>query len=234
MVSLYIPLLLTFLFSITHFFFEEYAHHLRKIDVAFTSFSSGIFIAYIFLTLFPGVLQGSYILQNGIFFIMLWGFVLLHIVEKYVMHHTQEAKQRMERLTHVRTASFFINHVLLGMALIFFFEIDKPAIAVISIIPVFFHIISSSTIVEHLHRHVRETIMGKILSSGAFFFGALFAAMLKIPLSVFFGLFAFITGTLFYIVVRDVMPKHQQGKPVLFLWGVISYLLLLGIGMVLR
>ena len=231
--TIYFPLALTLFFSITHFFFEAYAHHLKKVDVAFTSFSSGIFISYIFLTMFPEVLNGSKILENGIYFIMLWGFVLLHIAEKYVMQHTDTTQKRMERLTHVRTASFFINHFLLGMALIFFFNIEKPIIALISLIPLFFHIISSSIIVEHLHRHVRETNLGKLLSSGAFFFGALFAAMLNIPPPIFYGVFAFITGTLFYIVVRDVLPKYQQGNPILFLWGVISYLILIGLAFVL-
>ncbi|HLC47061.1 MAG TPA: hypothetical protein VJI75_04980 [Candidatus Nanoarchaeia archaeon] len=227
--QIYLPLALTFLFSVTHYYFEKYAHHLRRFDIAFASYSAGIFIAYIFLSMLPEVLNGSKYLSQGIFFIMLWGFVLLHIAEKHVVQHSLTEKLKTHRLAHVRTFSFFINHFIIGMAVIFFFNFDKPVLAYISLIPLFFHLISSSLIVEHLHAHVRETFLGRILSSGSLFLGALFASMLAIPLPVFYGIFAFITGTLFYIIVRDAMPKYRSSKPTYFLWGVISYLVLIGI-----
>ena len=231
--DVYIPLALTFFFGLTHFFFEKYAHHLRRFDVAFTSFSAGIFISYIFLSMFPEIVRGTALVGDGIFFIFFWGFVLLHIGEKYIMQHTPDTERRMKRLTHIRTTGFFVNHFVLGIAVIFFFEIDKPVVAYISLIPIFYHMMSSSLLIEHLHRHVRETNIGRFLSSGSVFFGAVFAMMLNIPRPVYYGIFSFITGILLYIIVRDTLPKYRQGKPTYFLTGVIFYLVLAAIEVIL-
>ncbi|MBD3313627.1 hypothetical protein GF345_04250 [Candidatus Woesearchaeota archaeon] len=229
----YIPLALTLFFGLTHFFFEKYAHHLKRFDVAFTSFSAGIFLSYIFLSMFPEIVRGMNIVGDGIFFIFFWGFVLLHIAEKYVMQHTPSYRKRMERLTHIRTTGFFVNHFVLGLAVMFFFEIDRPVVAYISLIPIFYHMMSSSILIEHLHKHVRETHLGKFLSSGSVFFGALFALLLDVPLNAYYAMFAFITGILLYIIVRDTLPKYRQGRPTYFLTGVIFYLVLAAIEVIL-
>ncbi len=229
--NIYIPLTLTFFFGLVHFFFERYAHHLKRFDTSFTSFSAGIFISYIFLSMFPEIVKGVNIVGDGIFFIFFWGFVLLHIAEKYVMQHTPVYHKRITRLTHIRTAGFFVNHFVMGIAIIFFFEFDRQIIAYISLIPIFYHMMSSSLLIEHLHRHVRETNLGRFLSSGSVFFGALFALMLDIPKQVYFGIFSFITGILLYIIVRDTLPKYQQGKPTYFVTGVIFFLFLFAIEM---
>lgn len=230
--EIYIPMLLTLAFSIFHFYFERYAHHLQRYDIAFTSFSSGLFVSYIFLFMLPEVFKGINHLGEGIFFIIFWGFIVLHIAEKYVVQHTEQRQKKMERLTHIRTTGFFVNHFVMGIAVIFFFELDRPVLAYLSLIPLLFHMISSSLLVEHLHKHVRGTFIGRITSSGSVFFGALMASMLDVPKPVYFGLFAFITGVLMYVIIRDTLPKYKQGKPILFISGIIFFLLLLAVEMV--
>ncbi len=228
MVNIYIPLGLTLLFGIIHFYFEDFLQHLKKYDLSFISFSSGIFIAYIFLSMFPRITDGVKDVGYGIFFIILWGFVIFHIAEKYVFQHT-EGRKKEKRLNDIRTIGFFINHIILGMSLTFFFKVDKPLVAYLALVPVFFHMLSSTIVIEHLHRHVRETIGGKILSSGSLFFGTVFGIMLDVSTKTFYALFAFIMGVLLYIVVRDTVPKYKEGSPVHFLVGIIVYLALLGI-----
>ncbi|MBT7903000.1 hypothetical protein HN587_03980 [Candidatus Woesearchaeota archaeon] len=222
-----IPLVLAFLLSITHFYFESYAHHLKKIDYSFISFSSGIFITYIFLTLFPEIIKGYELLDNNILFIALWGFILFHILEQYVFHHVSNKRSKLKGIIAVRTSAFFINHVVLGLTLVFFFETGKTMLALFSLVPIISHILSSSLIIEHLHHRIRETTFGKFLSSGSIFLGAILALFVTIPGVIYYSLFAFITGVLLYIIIRDTMPSFSDSTPKFFLMGVILYLVLL-------
>ena len=133
----------------------------------------------------------------------------------------------------VRTSAFFINLFIIGMAMVFFFKFGKIALGYFSFIPILFHVVSSSMVVEHLHHRVRESLHGRILSSGSIFFGALLAAFIPLPVTVYYGLFAFITGVLLYIIIRDVLPKYRLGKSTYFIGGIIIYLLIIVIEKVL-
>jgi len=222
--ALLIPLTLTLVLSILHYYFEIYADHLRKFDTHFISFSSGLFITYIFLSMFPEMIRGIDFLGDNVYFIALWGFVLLHIAEKHVSRHTKNEYQRAKKLVLVRTTAFFINLFILGMALVFFFQFGRTALGYFSFIPVMFHVVSSSLVVEHLHHRVRESLHGRLLSSGSIFLGALVAALIQLPIALYYGIFAFITGMLLYLIIKDVMPKYQLGKPTYFIVGIIIYL----------
>lgn len=224
----YLPIIATLILSAVHFFFEEYVEKLRKYDVAFISFSGGLFVSYLFLSLFPEIIDGFIFLGGNIFFALFWGFVIFHIVEKYIYKHTSETNVK-KRIVSLYTFGFFVNHFIIGVALVFIFRFRTLEFFYLSLIPVFFHIISSSLVIEHLHKGVRESLPGRLVSSGSIFLGAIAALLINLPLKVFFAVFAFIIGTLFYIIVRDTLPKYKEGKPVFFMVGVILYLLLLGL-----
>ena len=223
---LLVPLILTFSLSLVHYYFEGYAHHLKRFDTVFISFSSGLFITYIFLSMFPEMVKGLDFLGQNIYFIALWGFVLLHIAEKHVSRHARNDYQRAKKLVLVRTSAFFINLFIIGMALVFFFKFGKVALGYFSFIPVLFHVISSSLVVEHLHHRVRESKYGRFFSSGSIFFGAIVATIIDLPITVYYGIFAFITGMLLYLIIRDILPKYRTGKATYFITGIIVYLII--------
>ena len=54
-----VPLILAFVLSIVHYYFEIYASHLKKLDTYFISFSSALFITYIFLSMLPEMVKGD-------------------------------------------------------------------------------------------------------------------------------------------------------------------------------
>lgn len=221
-----IPILLTLLLSVIHFYFEDYAKHLRRLDILFISFSSGLFISYIFLGMFPQIVSGHKVIGDFVYLLALWGFVILHIVEKYIYQHTNRAFVRLKRLVMVRTTGFFINHFILGMAIVFFFQAGSDLTGYFAFIPILFHTMTASLVSEHLHHRVRATMTGKILSSGSIFFGAIFAVLINLTESLFAGLFSFITGMLLYLVVRDTMPSQKEGHSNAFILGAIIYLVI--------
>lgn len=54
-------------------------------------------------------------------------------------------------------------------------------------------------------------------------FGLISAFYFPITLEVLYVLFSFISGVILYIIVREVIPEKEQGKPLYFLIGVISF-----------
>lgn len=221
---LLIPILIAFLLSIFHFFFETYAKHLKRYDINLISFSSGLFVTYIFLSMLPEIFKGTAFIGNSIFLFTFWGFVTFHIAEKYIFQHVENTRRRLKDLIFLRTSGFFINHFILGVALVLLFKFGQSMLGYISIIPILFHTISSSLVIEHLHKSVRETGFGKLVSSGSIFFGAIIGWAFNLPQVFYFAAFSFITGMLLYIIVRDTIPKEKLGKPIYFLSGVILFL----------
>jgi hypothetical protein len=176
--------------------------------------------------MFPEMIKGLEFLGDNIYFIALWGFVVLHIFEKHVSRYAKTEYKRAKELVAVRTTGFFINLFIIGMAMVFFFRLENISLGYFSFVPVLFHVISSSLVVEHLHHRVRESLHGKILSSGSIFFGALVASFFNLPISIYYGAFAFITGMLLYLIIKDVLPKYRRGKANYFILGIILYLII--------
>jgi hypothetical protein len=218
--------MITLAFTAVHFFFEDYVSHLRKYKIQFISFSSGLFITYIFLSMIPKIVEGTAVIGENVYFILLLGFVAFHIAEKYVFRHTVGKKNLTKRLTHIRTSGFFVNHFVLGIVLVLLFRFNNVSLIYLSVIPILFHIISSSLVIEYLHKKVRKSFIGRLFSSGSIFLGALFASLVTLPEGFFYGVLALITGILFYIVVRDVLPKYSKGSPKALLLGMITYIVL--------
>lgn len=229
MVNLLIPLILTFILSIFHYFFESYVKHFKKYDVSFTSFSSGLFITYIFISLFPEVVKGSVHHADRIYLYMLLGFVFLHVIEKYVSRHALTKYKRARDLREIRTATFIINLFVIGAAMITFAKIGDTSLLFLTFIPALFHVVSSSLLVEHLHKSVREHNFFKILCSGAIFFGAVAGFFFVFSLAVYYFLIAFMAGTLLYLITRDVLPKYRLSNSFLFILGIITYILIVEI-----
>lgn len=175
----------------------------------------------------PEIFKGTAFIGNSIFLFAFWGFIAFHIAEKYIFQHVEKSRQRTKDLIILRTTGFFINHFILGVALVLFFKFGQTVLGYISIIPILFHTVSSSLVIEHLHKRVRETDFGKLMSSGSILFGAIVGWLFNLPQVFYYAAFSFITGMLLYIIVRDTIPKERLGKPIYFLSGVILFLAIL-------
>lgn len=208
------------------FALDRLSPYFENIHIRLVSFSTGLFTTYIFLSMIPTLVEGQQLPGRLVWFILFWGFVMFHIAEKYVWQH-ESIRKRRYLLVHLRTFAFFINHILLGIAVVFFFRAGQVLLGYISFIPIFFHLLGSSLIVEHLHHKVRGTKLSHIISSLSLFFGALIATLIEIPLNMFYGVFAFLIGVILYIVVRDAIPSHKEGNSTWFLYGVIIYLIVM-------
>ncbi|RME78731.1 hypothetical protein D6774_00160 [Candidatus Woesearchaeota archaeon] len=221
------PLIITLLIGFFIYGFDKLSPYFEHAHIRFISFSTGLFVTYLFLSMFPTMLRGREFLGNGVLFIFFWGFVVFHIAEKYVYQHSSSLRRRRSRLVRLRTLGFFVNHIILGIAVVFFFQTGQILLGYISFLPIIFHLMSSTLIVEHLHHKVRSNPLTHLLSYMSLFFGALIATLFRIPLEIYYGVFAFVVGILFYIIVRDTIPPYREGDSIYFLCGVVTYIILL-------
>jgi hypothetical protein len=210
-------LFVSFLLTLIHY----YSHKISKImevhhyDVL--SFSGGILIAMIFLVLIPEVVGVSD--SVWVFPLMLTGFVVFHLTEKYLYQHVKNKRVLLEDLKELHAFGFFLDHFILGFILVTVLELED-SLKFLIVIPIFLHTISSSISLDHIHEKAK-THVNKIILSISPIMGALTAIALKIDEDIQ-GLFlAFAIGMLIYVVNRDILPKEAKGKVTLFALGAV-------------
>lgn len=209
-------LLVALFLSFLHLISESFSKLIVKHHNAVLSFSAGTMIALLFLIILPEILHIS--TEPIIFLLMLLGFILFHLSEKYLYQHGKNKRERMKELKELHVAGFFIDHFILGLFFVTTVELTG-SIGLVILIPIILHILSSSIAMEHIHERAK-THLNKFVLSLSPFLGALVAFTLEVDETIQVALLAFIFGMLLYIVNRDVMPKKEKGSSTLFVAGV--------------
>ncbi|MBI2662937.1 hypothetical protein HYX15_00195 [Candidatus Woesearchaeota archaeon] len=221
-----IPIGLALVLTILHLFSRPISKYIDKSHIEITSFSAGIFITIIFLSFLPELVKG--LDTTNIFLFMLFGFIAFHISEKYVYQHIKNKKELMKDLAEIHLFGFYTNHFVIGFLLVLTF-IAKGSLGMIVFIPFILHTISSSLSLEHCDNKAKLKF-SKFLLASSTITGAIIASLLSPNEMLFYLLFAFSTGAVFYIVVRDMLPKGKAGSLNYFILGVlISLIALFGI-----
>ncbi len=169
-----------------------------------------------FLVLLPEVIRISD--SSNVFFLMLMGFITFHLTEKYLYQHVKNKNQLFSELKELHDIGFFVDHFILGFALVTILEINSTA-GLLILIPVFLHTISSSISLEHIHEKAKTGI-NKMILTLAPVIGVLCALALEIDEPAQGAVLAFVLGMLIYIVNRDILPREGKGKIEFFLSGV--------------
>lgn len=206
--------------ALLHFFSEEYGRHAEKFHVQLVSFSSGLFLGIIFLYLLPEFFKGEAHLEGRIYLLMLGGFVLFHLGEKYVYQHIKHRKELMQDLKALHAIGFFVDHFVVGITLFLAFSIEGSVSGFLIFVPLLLHTLSSSISLNHIDSHFKRLSVSGIMLPLAPACGVLFAYFLNLEQALYYGLFSFVVGALLYVAVRDMLPR-EQGKPAFFLTGVL-------------
>ncbi|MEM4336497.1 MAG: hypothetical protein QXG86_00635 [Candidatus Woesearchaeota archaeon] len=215
--------------SLVYFFSETFFHHLKRIEVKLVSFSAGLFITSIFLVMLPVLIKSSFSKGMNSFFIALWGFVILHIFEKYTSQYSKKEAEYQKNLLKLRVLSLIINNLMLGYALLFFFVAKTSTLGYLLLLPLIIHLFSSAVISEEAHKILQSTITGKIIASCTVFVGALLAIILSPFPHIMIYIFSFALGVFIYVIVRDVIPSERRGDVFYFIYGIITFFLILGV-----
>jgi hypothetical protein len=141
-----------------------------------------------------------------------------------------------EDLDNIHIFTNFTYHFFIGLILFNLLLIDL-LVAILFFFFAFFMALLSKTSndviifpdVEINEKSIRPKHFIYLLSSAAIF-GFLTGLILEfsypISLEILYILFSFISGVILYIIVREVIPEKQRGKPFYFLLGVTILLIL--------
>ena len=209
------------IFSIINWFSEAYSSRLEKYHLLLLSFSSGLFITYIFVYLFSEITKHTTQFGAWVFVAMLLGFVLFHLGEKYLYQHVKDEKSLKKDLSQLHIFGFFIDHFVVGVVLFITLSVPDIALGFLIIIPLLLHVVSSSLALTHIDEHIKPGRVISLLLATSPIFGVLFAYLLNLAPQYYFMLLSLVVGALLYIVVRDMMPRESLGRPHFFTLGVI-------------
>ena len=187
------------------------------------SFSSGVAISYIILSLFPEIAASALIDGKRLFLYMLAGFVSLNLIEQYIYKGIGKLKNLSLYHKNIHVTYFFIYNLLIGIVLVNF-ALKGLTQTLLFFVPFLLYII-----VEILPQEFEfKNKVAKIFYSAAPLFGAFFGtSYIELVASVFGELMAFITGTLLYIIIRESLPSDEAEKPLYFIMGILLYTLII-------
>jgi hypothetical protein len=223
--------LLAIVIALANYLGQEFSIEKLKYKDHIVSFVAGISVTYIFLHLLPNLYEGVTNFSRSLFVFVLLGFVLFHIVERFIYKFVGRGKISEDlKLNH--SLWLLIYDISMGIVLIGFFKFSAIN-GFLFFVPVFLHSALSSLSVHKIHGfdfRVKPKIENKFtkffLSAGSIY-GAMIAMIFNIGTKLSFILTGLVAGILLYVVIRETIPKEKEGNPVWFVIGVVMYSLLI-------
>ncbi|PIN85241.1 MAG: hypothetical protein COV47_03225 [Candidatus Diapherotrites archaeon CG11_big_fil_rev_8_21_14_0_20_37_9] len=214
-----VPFILAGILSFIHYFSEELSKHVEKYHEAIVSFSAGMFITIIIISLLPEFFDGAKFIGQNIYPFLLLGFVFFHISEKYIYQHIKNKKKLMKDLAELHAIGFFVDHFVKGIALVFAFQGESVLFGFALFISFLLHTVSSSISLTHIDDYFKKVPGLGLLLAISPMIGVLFAELMKPDKIIFHSAFSFVIGALLYISIRDMLPEEKEGRIGYFLIG---------------
>ncbi|MFO8077887.1 MAG: hypothetical protein R6U21_04530 [Thermoplasmatota archaeon] len=210
--------LLAVILGVVQFFSEQIINTCGNYYTHVISFSAGISITYVFVDLFPHFSRSVVQFDQILFVTVLFGFIFVHLVEKYVYQHSSDTLLD-ERLQNLNQFISFFYHMVLGIVIFDFTEQGLIEALLIFIPILIFTAVSTLPVRRHpsslVHLFVSSsTVIGVVLAG-------IFIDYLQGFVQI--GLVGFVIGGLLFSVIRHSIPQGKKGKPLMFILGVIIY-----------
>ena len=203
--------------SIVHFFSHRISTRIEKYHFQILSFSGGTLIALIFLIFLPEIISISG--ASYVYLLLLAGFSIFHLVEKYLYQHVTNKNRLLKELKELHAAGFFIDHLIKGFILVMTIELIS-SVGYLILIPVLLHTLSSSISLAHIDQKLKKRST-KIVLAIAPLLGAMIALLLATSETINVSIIALSLGMMLYIVSRDILPKEKKGYPSLYIIGLV-------------
>ena len=179
------------------------------------SFSAGLLISLLFLVLVPNIISMG--VSEFLFFLMLVGFLLMHLVEKYIYRHIMNKQELLEDLKVVHIIGFGLDNFLVGFIIASLVELDFSVVITLAV-PLFLQMLTSSISLDSIDTRLNDKY-SKIILSVLPLSGAILGIILELDQLLTNYVLAFVLGILFYMIIRDVLPQGRKGSSVLFFAG---------------
>ncbi len=202
-----------------HILGENVSEHIERFHIELLSFGAGLMVGTFFLEMLPQIASGEVHLNNIIYLAFLAGFVLIHVLEKFVYQHIAGESEFAKYVTRFEAMGLAAYGLLVGIIIAVFFE-TYGDLAYIVLVPFFVRAFALSI----SSRHINEKI-GSRLNHGlqlvSPFVGTLFGLFLIANKTQLFLVFSMAMGFILYIVIRDIIPLGKEGKPIYFIMGIL-------------
>jgi hypothetical protein len=218
MVKVLIPFVMAIVLGIVYHFANRVDLKKKQYYAAAISFSSGLSITYVLLSLFPDFTEGALVLSRVLYFSVLFGFIVHHISEKFIyLNHPKH--DIIKLLTLEEHVFYFIYHFILGILIVFFTK-ESIIDSLLFFIPILAYTLISSLATEPYEKWHHSWI-----ASSATIWGVIFVTFIwtTIPLWFYYGLLGLVVGVLLYSIVRHHIPFAEKGNPFYFLVGTAVY-----------
>lgn len=190
------------------------------------SLIAGISLTYLLLVLLPDFYTEALLTNRFILFFVLIGFAVFHIVDKFIYQKIDSSRVRKDiRIAHgigIVFYYFVIGFVLSGLSNI------SERQGVLFFIPIMLYgVVSNVYSVGFKGIKSRELLSLNFIQSIAPLGGVALATLVNIPLGVLAACIGIVAGMWTFIIVRDVIPYDEKGKPVYFILGIVLYALVI-------
>lgn len=216
MVYKIIGLLFVLTFSIGIYISKNIGHkwiHKQKI----ASFSAGVIISYLFLKLLPELFYLNIHKTSTIYLLLLLGFSLIHLIEKYIYQHTEDKVRLKFEHQKAHETFFFIYYAVLAVLIVFFSSINIISAALFTTTIIFYSVIKSISTPK------KDNMNGFLYIAPLL--GFIFSILFPFTTKLFIAILSIITGSIFYLVTRELIPSGRKGKPVYFVLGILFYII---------
>ncbi|MHA1235835.1 MAG: hypothetical protein ACTSQL_12230, partial [Promethearchaeota archaeon] len=120
---------------------------------AVLSFSAGLLISLLFLILVPDVIING--ITEILFLFMLVGFLLMHLVEKYIYRHIMDKQELLENLKIVHIIGFGLDNFLIGFIIASLVELDFSVVITLAV-PLFLQMLTSSISLDSIDTRLND------------------------------------------------------------------------------
>lgn len=208
--------ILALILSVVDFFTEGLFSKASANKMKFISFSAGISISYILLVLLPEIYSSAMSISRLLFFPVLLGFGVFHIMEKFIRQNFTGSQLRKEHRV-VHSATSFIYFFVVGFILVKLVASNVVS-GVLLFIPIALHII-----IDSLPRRTTKKHHLRAFSASSPFLGAIVATFIDIGDIGNIILMGIVGGALLYTVIRESLPREREGKPMYFIIGLLLF-----------
>lgn len=205
-----LPILFAIIISLVSFYSDRFVHVAKRLHIELVSLSAGISLTIVVLGLLPIIAAGSAAFGMLPYAAFLLGFLLFDISEKYIYQHILNRHEMMTELAELHTLGYFIDHFIIGFALILLYMLSSIRIIIFIFVLFLVHVIISSLSIKHIRERMQLGIGGELCLSFAPLAGAIVLILFRIPLIGIYGIFSFVTGALFFLTSRDVLKGKES------------------------
>jgi len=213
--TIVIIIIIAVVMGLTDFFGHRISGLIGGHRDAVLSFSAGLLISLLFLILVPDVIING--VTEVLFLFMLVGFLLMHLVEKYIYRHITDKQELLEDLKIVHIIGFGLDNFLIGFIIASLVELDFSVVITLAV-PLFLQMLTSSISLDSIDTRLNDKY-SKIILSVLPLSGAILGIVLEFEFLLTNYVLAFVLGILFYMIIRDVLPQGRRGSSVLFFSG---------------